>query len=1067
MTSFRCSPTLSLSRWSLCALLLLLATAGACSGDGSADESASDVSASVDFAVDGILADDASERVTQGDGAPTDGPGGLPDDCPGSPDCPCTENSDCDTSACIDTPEGRACARTCIETCPAGFRCTATGESDVKYLCMPKFLNLCAPCQADLECEAPGSDGEICVDYGDIGSFCGTSCEADTDCPAEHVCKSVTGVNSDKKKQCVRKGASAAELGVCECTKRAIKLARATSCFVTQDVGDGPVKCKGQRSCSETGLTPCAAPPAAKEQCDGLDEDCDGKIDEQACDDGNPCTLDICDPTAPKDKRCVHQLTTDSCVLADGNPCFVDNVCVKGTCAPGKARDCNDKNPCTDDSCDPKTAGKGETGCVNKPISGAACDDGQTCTTNEKCEVGKCVASGPLCSDGNPCTTDVCGKDDKCTHADVTGACDDGNKCTTGETCKGGACIAAKTVCKCTDNADCKQQEDGDLCNGTLICDKATFPYACKVDPATLVTCKKATGLCDGQVCAPKTGKCGFDSALTGKSCDADGNKCTSADACKDGKCVVGAALNCDDKNPCTKDSCNAVKGCVHEDTKAICDDGNGCTYSDKCDAATGKCVGVAKTCNDGQACTKDTCDTKSGVCKFAPIIGCDGYCLVHKDCDDKQECTLQKCVSNKCFYENKVGSCTDPDGCVLNATCAAGKCQADKVARQSDFFGSGKASGVDAKSATQSSVNTPTGIAIHPATGNLWVADAKLNAIRLVPANGGPTTTVAGNIKGHKGFVDGKAGKSRYNYPRDITWSKSGFFFVADQLNRRIRKIAPNTMTTTAAGNGITMPKEGTSQGDGTKLSVGEVMHLAADSAGGVYFSSQGTNDVWQLTGFGSIKRIAGAKQPGMKDGPANTARFGTIAGLAVDCVGRVVVADSFHSRLRRIDAKGMVTTIAGQTLKGLVAGPALGGGALQARLQNPSWVQVDASGTIWFLEHLPSNTMLRRLSADGATVVNVAGKGTTALNAVGTQSVLKSGTGLAVKKNGVVFAADRDAHKVVRIWESTDACGFGSQCVRAYMPNPDNACQACVPTVSKTTWSKKPSGMCKVCGL
>jgi hypothetical protein len=68
-----------------------------------------------------------------------------------------------------------------------------------------------------------------------------------------------------------------------------------------------------------------------------------------------------------------------------------------------------------------------------------------------------------------------------------------------------------------------------------------------------------------------------------------DGNACTSNDACSGGQCVGGAATNCDDKNPCTADSCDASSGCAHSNVP----DGTQCASS----------AGAAGTCESGGCC--------------------------------------------------------------------------------------------------------------------------------------------------------------------------------------------------------------------------------------------------------------------------------------------------------------------------------------------------------------------------------------------------------------------------------------------------------------------------------
>ncbi|MBL8783908.1 MAG: hypothetical protein JNJ59_03315 [Deltaproteobacteria bacterium] len=142
------------------------------------------------------------------------------------------------------------------------------------------------------------------------------------------------------------------------------------------------------------------------------------------CDDGNTCTIDVCDA----DAGCVH-LPTES-------PCCIGAVSV-----------CDDGNPCTDDTCDPATAG-----CVHSD-NRAPCDDRDPCTVGERCEAGSCRVGETLaCDDLNPCTSDECSPTlpDLCLHAARSGACDDGIACTRDDTCSAGRCVGDASQCVCT-----------------------------------------------------------------------------------------------------------------------------------------------------------------------------------------------------------------------------------------------------------------------------------------------------------------------------------------------------------------------------------------------------------------------------------------------------------------------------------------------------------------------------------------------------------------------------------------------------------------------------------------
>ena len=167
------------------------------------------------------------------------------------------------------------------------------------------------------------------------------------------------------------------------------------------------------------------------------------------------------------------------------------------------------------------------------------------------------------CSDGDPC--------------------DDGDPCTAGDVCTDGTCAGATYVCECTVLADCIKKDDGNLCNGTLVCDQSTTPFKCKLDLGSVKTCDTSKdGACKVTACVPATGKCVAANAGEGNACDADGNACTAGDVCKGGVCLAGSATSCDDGNVCTADGCDKAKGCAHT---AVAD-------GTKC--AEGQCTGGA-----------------------------------------------------------------------------------------------------------------------------------------------------------------------------------------------------------------------------------------------------------------------------------------------------------------------------------------------------------------------------------------------------------------------------------------------------------------------------------------
>jgi len=101
-----------------------------------------------------------------------------------------------------------------------------------------------------------------------------------------------------------------------------------------------------------------------------------------------PCVEEGCLET-----YCGKVNSADGTVCEAGDACRGPDSCVSGMCVEGKIAECNDNNPCTDDSCDPTA--KAFPGCVHAPLSGFACDDQNPCTVGEACKAGTCVAANP------------------------------------------------------------------------------------------------------------------------------------------------------------------------------------------------------------------------------------------------------------------------------------------------------------------------------------------------------------------------------------------------------------------------------------------------------------------------------------------------------------------------------------------------------------------------------------------------------------------------------------------------------------------------------------------------
>ncbi len=545
---------------------------------------------------------------------------------------PCTQNDQCQSGWCVEHLGDGVCTTACQEECPPGWSCqqVAGAQPDLVFVCVSDHANLCKPCATSEGCQSTGAE-DACIDYGAEGAFCGGGCAEDSDCPWGFLCQEATTADGVTLTSCV------AETGVCPCSSKAVELALATPCHKSNESGT----CTGQRVCTEDGLTDCDAQTPEAEVCDGIDNDCDGDIDEAA---------DVGGESVPL---------------------------------------CDDTIECTKDLC------HGADGCSHTPLDSGECKDGDACTAGDHCAAGECVGTPVLCDDGNLCTDDACDGAGGCEFAFNNADCDDGDPCTVADECNGGSCQGTPVSCQCQEDSDCVVLEDGDLCNGTLACNKSTYPYQCAVMPDTVVVCPEPgdgpDAICQAALCDAETGNCSLVPAHEGLACN-DGNPCTLGDACVEGTCIGGGAPNCNDGNLCTDDSCDPENGCVHANNAQPCNDGDVCTTADSC--SQGECVGgAALVCNDGNICNGiEACDPATGCQAGDPLVcndddPCNGLETCQPDvgcmagdaltCNDGNVCTSDSCQAGVgCQFEAlEEGACDDSNACTVGDHCAAGKC--------------------------------------------------------------------------------------------------------------------------------------------------------------------------------------------------------------------------------------------------------------------------------------------------------------------------------------------------------------------------------------------------------
>jgi streptogramin lyase len=258
-----------------------------------------------------------------------------------------------------------------------------------------------------------------------------------------------------------------------------------------------------------------------------------------------------------------------------------------------------------------------------------------------------------------------------------------------------------------------------------------------------------------------------------------------------------------------------------------------------------------------------------------------------------------------------------------------------------------------DGGPATRATFNEPYAVVVSP-DDDLYVCD-RLNAvIRRVDGKTGVVTTVAGN--GKKGFAGdgGKATNAMLREPNDVCLDGRGGLLIADVADWRVRRVDLKTgQITTFAGVGKSTGKvDPTAIGDGgpaTKAVIVGARAVCVDGKGNTYICEREGNAIRRIDDKGVITTIAGTRMKGAADDEATKASFNGPKAIRCDAAGSVFIVDTENHAIRKLDVKaGKVTTVAG----GHKGSDGDGGDALRAGLDRPHGCVIDRDGTLYIAD-------------------------------------------------------------------------------------------------------------------
>ncbi len=553
---------------------------------------------------------------------------------PGDLGWPCAVDGDCRFGPCLPKGPGNGlvCSAACGvdggSTCGKGWECkrSTTGPG---FLCVPPFKALCNECVKDTDCNA---QGDRCLDL-DGGRFCGQDCSL-VACRAGYSCRAVA-FDAGVARQCVP------DTNSCRCSPNAVGLER--SCFTTASLGKcfGVETCQLNGSFST-----CDAPLASPEVCDGRDNDCNGLTDSADpgldtssvvgfpdCRKGVSCTGKVscgarpddggfaflCSAPDPTEERCNG--VDDDCngTVDDGLRDALGRYSSPRACG-GCNTDCYEVINGLD-----RDGGAGAASCVDRagqftcvprrcakgfylfpsaadparcePVPETQC---APCTSTADCRVPFDVCASVGNDQGRACQQSCSPSSQRATCTGIVGAQD---CCPMGSTCQsqGGSllCVPATNSCECATSRQgfsrsCFITSGPSTCVGRQLCELTGAYSSCDTSMTTAELCDGADNDCDAIVDE------GFVNTRDSGTYDTD-EQC--------GNCQT----NCKARwSPTIQ---HAIGGCR-------VDGGVGCTIVQ---CTSEDILGAGAPCRSSTDCPTGTCDPITSVCVRPCAMGCLG----------------------------------------------------------------------------------------------------------------------------------------------------------------------------------------------------------------------------------------------------------------------------------------------------------------------------------------------------------------------------------------------------------------------------------------------------------
>lgn len=200
------------------------------------------------------------------------------------------------------------------------------------------------------------------------------------------------------------------------------------------------------------------------------------------------------------------------------------------------------------------------------------------------------------------------------------------------------------------------------------------------------------------------------------------------------------------------------------------------------------------------------------------------------------------------------------------------------------------------------------------------------------------------------------------------------------------------------------------------TKVSISLVDGMAVAPNGDIYIARREHNVISLIDKQGRLKTVVGSGASGFSGdgGPAIQAQLQLPSGLTFDSQGNLYIADRANHRIRKVNRKGIITTVAGNGTAGFSGD---GGPATQASLKLPSGVVLDKQGNLYIADR--SNNRIRKVNTKGI-IQTFAGNGKDGYhgdNMPALKATLDKPFGLALDKNNNLYIADRGNNRIRKV--------------------------------------------------